>query len=211
MKKIAIFGSSSFGREVADICHELGFEDMVFIDDYTDAAEATGIRIFKNHDVGSLEAKGYEFAIGVGAPEIRQKIAAEFPDLPYPNLVHPSSTFGRGQREAIENSRGNIIAAGVRLSHNIELGNFTVLNLNAVVGHDCILEDYVSIMSGSLISGNVAIREGVYIGCGVSVINGTAQQKIEIGKNSVVGMGAVVLRDVNEDSKVFGNPARQMR
>lgn len=208
MKKIAIFGSSSFGREVADICHDLGFEDKVFIDDFTDATEVDGIRVFKTHDVKSLETEGYQFTIGVGSSEIRRKIVADFPDLPYPNIIHPAATFGRRQREAIDRSKGNIIAAGVRLTNNIEVGNFVVLNLNVVIGHDCILEDYVSIMSGSLISGNVAIREGVYIGCGVSIIDGSAQKKVEIGKNSLIGMGAVVIRRVKENSKVFGNPAR---
>lgn len=208
MKKIAIFGASGFGQEVADICHDLGYQDMVFVDHYKEIKEFGGIRVLKTSEVNKLQVEGYQFAIGIGTSEIRRKIVAEFPDLPYPNIIHPTATFGRQQREALENSKGNIIAAGVRLTNNIQMGNFIVLNLNVVVGHDCILNNYVSIMSGSLISGNVAIDESAYIGCGAIVINGTEQKKLKIGKNSLIGMGAVVIRRVKENSKTFGNPAR---
>ena len=208
MKKIAIFGASSFAREVADICHDLGYEEMVFVSDYDDVEEVDDIKVLKTKDIEGLSGDGYQFTIGVGSSDIRRKIVSQFPDLDYTNLVHPTATFGRTQRDALEKSKGNIIAAGVRLTNNIEIGNFVVLNLNVVVGHDCILEDFVSIMSGTLISGNVVIREASYIGCGASVTNGTADKKLEIGKNSLIGMGAVVIRRVKENTTVFGNPAR---
>ena len=31
---------------------------------------------------------------------------------------------------------------------------------------------------------------------------------MEIGKHAYVGIGSVVIRDVKEDTRVFGNPAR---
>ena len=139
MEKIAIFGASSFAREVADICHDLGIEDIVFVSDYDDVEEVDGIPVLKTGDVENLKSQGYQFAIGIGASEIRHKMAAQFPDLPYPNLVHPTVTFGRGQKEAIASARGNILAAGVRVSNKIKFGNFGVFNLNTVIGHDCTL------------------------------------------------------------------------
>ncbi len=135
-------------------------------------------------------------------------MAAQFPDLPYPNLVHPTVTFGRGQKEAIASARGNILAAGVRVSNKIKFGNFGVFNLNTVIGHDCTLGDFVSVMTGGLISGNVTIGEGVYMGCGACIINGAPDNKVLIGKEATIGMGSVVIRNVDESTKVFGNPAR---
>ncbi len=47
MERIAIFGASSFAREVADICHDLGIEDIVFVSDYDDLEEVDGIPVLK--------------------------------------------------------------------------------------------------------------------------------------------------------------------
>lgn len=208
MKKIAIFGASSFAREVADICHDLGIKEMVFVSDYDDIEQVDGIRVLKTGDIEGLQADGYQFAIGIGASNIRQKVFNEFPNLPYPNLVHPTVTFGRNQRDALQAAKGNILAAGVRVSNQISFGDFGVFNLNSVIGHDCTLGNFVSIMTGSLISGNVTIGEGVYMGCGACIINGTADNKVIIGKGATIGMGSVVIRNVDDESKVFGNPAR---
>ena len=46
---------------------------------------------------------------------------------------------------------GVIICAGVRLTNNIKVGNFSILNLNATVGHDTIIEHFVNVAPGKYI------------------------------------------------------------
>jgi len=52
----------------------------------------------------------------------------------------------------------------------------------------------------------VRIGQGVWMAPGCIVIQG-----VEIGENSVIGTGSVVLWDVPADTVVLGNPARPMR
>ena len=53
---------------------------------------------------------------------------------------------------------------------------------------------------------DVHIEDGVWIGAGVIVLPG-----VTIGKNSVIGAGSVVTRDIPENVVAVGNPCRVMR
>jgi acetyltransferase-like isoleucine patch superfamily enzyme len=50
----------------------------------------------------------------------------------------------------------------------------------------------------------IVVEDGAVIGAQAVLKSG-----VRVGKNSVVGMGSVVTRDVPADSVVFGNPARK--
>lgn len=54
------------------------------------------------------------------------------------------------------------------------------------------------------ISGNkIVVEDGVWIGSGAIILTG-----VKIGRNSVIGAGAVVTKDVKSNSLYAGNPAR---
>ncbi|MDA7568188.1 acetyltransferase [Emcibacteraceae bacterium] len=208
--KMAIFGASGQGREVADICYEIGYSEIVFlVNDETEKCKwPNKIYIDNINSVELLKNEGYHFAIAIGNPQIRSTVANKYPDLHYPNLIHPSVSLGKGQLECVARSKGNIIAAGCRITNEVKFGNFILLNLNATVAHDTILNDFSSAMASVNISGNVEIKKGGYIGAGAVIIQGDNFQKLVIGKNSIVGAGAVVTKDVPNNVTVVGVPAK---
>lgn len=208
--KIAIFGASGLGREVADICVDIGYNDIVFLVKGSEEKCLWQNKVFEDtpETVNRLKQEGYKFAIGIGDPAIRRFIAKKYPDLDYPNLVHTSATFGQFQRESLEESQGVIITAGCRITNNIDIGDFTLLYLNVTVAHDTIIGDFVSVMSGANISGNVDVRSAVYIGTGSAIIHGENDVKLIIGEGSIIGAGAVVTKDVPSGETVVGIPAK---
>jgi len=71
------------------------------------------------------------------------------------------------------------------------------------IGHNCEIGREVVIINGAIICGSVKIGDGSCIGAGAIIRN-----KVKIGKNVTVGAGSVVLKDIPDNKKVIGNPAR---
>ena len=214
-KKIAIFGTSGFAREVFDIAFDVGYREFVFISGKkvldTFSGSFLGYQIIDEAKIPFLVSNGFEFAIGIGDNKIRKRIAQKYPNLKYVNLLHKTATFGHSQKKLIEEKQGNIIAAGVRITNNVEIGNFCIFNLNCTIGHDCVIEDFVNVAPGANISGNVYLSEGAFIGTNAAVLQGkSAEEKLIIGKFAVVGAGAVVAKNVPHNVIVVGVPAKPL-
>lgn len=110
-------------------------------------------------------------------------------------------------------TRWNWMVQGVKhfkLGYKTDIGAFTYINAT----HGVTIEDYVqvgshcSIYSRSTIgnkAGEVILKEGCCVGSHSVVMPG-----ITIGNNAIVGAGAVVTKDVPDNTTVVGIPAKEM-
>lgn len=115
------------------------------------------------------------------------------------NLVHPSAIIA----ESVKWKEGFNVNAGVLIGANTIIGKHVLVNRGASIGHDVQIEDYASLGPGCVLGGHIRICTGAFIG-----INATILPKVTIGANSIVGGGAVVTKDVSDNTIVAGNPAR---
>lgn len=208
---IGIFGGSGFAREVADIADVLGFSVRYILPDGT-APDP----LLKADEVMYESAIGndplMQFAIGIGDNRIRQKIASRYASaLTFANLIHPAASFGRGQRGAVEARTGMIVCAGVRMTNNITVGDHCIFNLNATVGHDVVIDSFVNIAPGATVSGNVHLEQGCWIGTGAAINQGTPDALLHIGAHTVVGSGAVVVKNCEPNAVYAGVPAKRIK
>ena len=211
MTTLGIFGTSGFAREVADVGDALGHR-VVFIARDADerlAWSLPGEVILETEiDAGA----GWVFAIGIGDNAVREKLARRHAGrLTFSNLLHPSASFGRGQREQIERRSGVIVCAGVRFTNNIEVGDFCIFNLNVTVGHDVTIDDFVNVSPGANISGNVHLGARCWIGTGSAINQGTPQTKLKVGADTMVGSGSVVVGDCEPSAVYVGIPAKRIK
>lgn len=208
---IGILGSSGMAREAGDIVDALGHQPIYF------ARDREEIRQWTHSDEITVESEAsrypeMRFVIGVGDNSIRERVFHRFENtLQFTNLIHPSATFGRGQRVALSQSQGLVIAAGARFTSNITVGNFCIINQNVTVAHDCIVGDFVHLAPSATLSGAVCIERSVWIGANAVVLQGSPARHLRIGARTTIGAGAVVLRDCEEDATYVGNPARRIR
>lgn len=209
MRNIGIFGTSGHAREVADVASDLGYRP-IFIAPDRETLEAWPFddEVVLEAEIGSRD---WPFAIGIGDNSRRRAVALRHASLPFATLLHPTATFGRGQRERTERTCGVVVCAGVHLTNNIEVGDFVVLNRDANVGHDAIIGDYVHIAPCACVSGNVHIGARVWIGAGAVINQGTPSSPLSIGDDATIGSGAVVIADCEAGGVYAGVPARRVR
>jgi sugar O-acyltransferase (sialic acid O-acetyltransferase NeuD family) len=211
MKTLGIFGTSGHARDVADIGEALGHR-VVFI-----ARDGNELAAWNMPGDVILESQinlgtDWLFAIGIGENAVREKVARRHQGrLRFAHLLHPSASFGRGQRAQIEARSGVIVCAGVRFANNIQVGDFCIFNLNATVGHDVTTEDFVNVSPGANISGNVHLGARCWVGTGSAINQGTAAAKLRIGADTMVGSGSVVVRDCEPSAVYVGIPAKRIK
>jgi sugar O-acyltransferase (sialic acid O-acetyltransferase NeuD family) len=209
MEPLFIFGSSGFARETNDVAHALGYE-ATFITSSEEERDAWQgpERVLLEEEIDRYGDAA--FAIGIGDNGVRRKIAGRYGGrMRFVNLIHPTASFGKGQRERIEQARGVIVCAGVRFTNGITVGDFAIFNLNATVGHDCIIGDFVNVAPGANLSGYVHLRERVWVGTNAAVNQGVPGRWLEIGAGTVIGSGSVVVKDCESDSVYVGIPAKK--
>jgi sugar O-acyltransferase (sialic acid O-acetyltransferase NeuD family) len=208
---IGIFGTSGMAREAGDVAWACGIEPFYVARDEAEVAAWPGAgEVVLEKDVGVYSR--YPFVIGIGDNEIRRKVALRFEgQLLFTNLIHPSATFGYGQRKVIDEAQGVIVAAGVRFTSNIGVGNFVLFNQNATVAHDCLVDHFAHVAPGANISGNVHLKEGVWVGAGAVINQGDEKHRLTIGMNSVIGSGAVVTEDCEPNGIYAGVPAKRIK
>ena len=198
-------------REVGDIADAVGYSPVYIARNQTELADWNYLdevileeQVLRYHDI--------PFVIGIGDNCSREKLFKYYVrNLIFLNLIHPSATFGKGQREQVEGMQGVIICAGVRLTCNISIGNCCIFNQNVAVAHDCVIDDFVHIAPGGIISGNVHIGARSWIGAGAVVNQGGRAEKLYIGMDTVIGSGAVVLKNCDVNSVYVGVPAKKIK
>ena len=211
MNYFGIFGTSGMAREAGDIAYELSYKPIYIARDQ-DELDAWNFPedVLLEGEISRIE--DIPFAIGIGNNQIRERVAKRYTGtIKFANLIHPSATFGRLQKQALSKQYGLIICAGARFTNNIQVDDFCIVNQNVAIAHDVMIEKFVHLAPGSIVSGNVWIEHGAWLGAGAIVNQGHDAEKLRIGQNTVIGSGAVVIKSCEPNATYAGVPAKRIK
>ena len=120
------------------------------------------------------------------------------------------------------------IREGAKIGSKCNIGDYCYIDKKVIVGNDCKIGNNVSVYEGAILKDKIFIGNGtkftnvrkpkaikkakkfldtiiednVSIGANCTIVGG-----VKIGRNSIIGDGAVVIGDIPEDVFAVGNPA----
>jgi len=202
---LVIIGASGFAREIYDLAVYCNRKDSDF-----------SVKGFLSDNNSNIEELGYPkvlakvaeykieendvFFCGIGNLRDRKKTieiiknkGGKFISLIHPTaVISPSVTIGDGVG----------IKAFCVISSDVTIDDYSFLQSSVILGHDVKIGKFCQISSFSFFAGYATVSDLVSISAGVKVI-----QNVKIEKESVVGIGSVVINRVKEGTTVFGIPA----
>nr|WP_246849021.1 NeuD/PglB/VioB family sugar acetyltransferase [Aquimarina sp. U1-2] len=207
VKNAVIIGAGTQGQVYASYLKEAGVSIIGFIDDNVNlqGQDVIGIPVLGKYEdlfLQEFKDKIQDVYCPIGVNSIRVKYLSTLKKEGYgiPGFLHhtvsiaPDVTIG----EAVYMLAGNIV-----MPHT-QIGNYIMINMDSTIAHHVTLEDGVFMSSGVNIGALIHVKKRAYIGMGVTAMTGIR----EIGEDSLLGAGTVVIEDVPDRTTIVGNPGR---
>ena len=208
MKHLVIIGARGWGREIyAAACNTVAYHNNEydikgFLDDKSDAFD--GLKGDYPPILGPVETYSIQpddvFFCAMGDPIWRKKYAEiiELKGGSFISIINPTARIN----PTAEIGDGTYIGTFTIVSDNVKIGRHCVFQCFNDVGHDAVTGNYVSIESYVFLGGGAIVGD-----MSTMHTKSTVLPHKTIGKDCVVGVNSVVMKNVKDGYHVFGCPA----
>lgn len=210
--KVVVVGAGGFAREILALLRDplrsgASWRFAGFVSTEEPNAQAlarTGARWLGDDDAFLAAPSATHYVIAIADPVVRQTLALLYDaaGLKPATLIHPTASVGPN----VTIGPGSIICAMASITTDVVIGAHVHVDRVVTIGHDSVIEDFVTLHPAGVISGAVKVGTRVRVGTNAAVLQG-----LRVGVDAVIGAGALVTRDVQEATSVVGVPARLVR
>ncbi len=123
----------------------------------------------------------------------------KIPTERFATIIHPTAVVSKFAKIG----HGVCIQPFVSVGPNAVVENHIQIFAQSLIGHNSVLKNYSYVANNACVGASVVLEEGAYLGTNCCTL-----ENITIGKWSLVGIGTVVIKSVDDYTKVVGNPAR---
>jgi sugar O-acyltransferase (sialic acid O-acetyltransferase NeuD family) len=202
-----IIGAKGFAKEILDTLSENELKKGIYFYDDINSNESNVIfnnfKIIKNKELAENYFKTIDvrYTLGLGGVSLRKKISDIFTSLGGELTSTISTKAHIGGFTNIK--QGCNILPGSCISNGVSIGIGALIYYNVIITHDVRIGDFVELSPGCKLLGRVVVGNFVTIGSGAIIL-----PDIIIGDNVVIGAGAVVTKNIPNNSTVIGIPAK---
>jgi sugar O-acyltransferase (sialic acid O-acetyltransferase NeuD family) len=204
---VFIFGAGPQGRVLLDILRS-GSAAAVggFLEDRTDLIGTTvaGLPVL---DASAWLAGGPHAAtvvIAIGNNLMRMAAGQRVAGAGY--ALHTAKHRSATVAGDVEIGQGTVLCMQAAVGTGCKLGINVVINTGATLDHDNVVQDGAYLSPGVHSAGNVHVGRNAFVGAGAILLPG-----VRIGDDAIVGAGSVVIDDIPSKSLSYGTPARMHR
>lgn len=210
MKKLIIIGAGGMGREIshhATLCkgYNTEFKIKGFLDDDKDAMKG-----FKGYPIIIDTINHYipkhddVFVCSMGDVVKKKRSIDIILDKggEFINLVHPDASISKNAKMG----KGCIILKNAFIGVECEIQDYALIQESAVIGHDAKIGKYTRVDCNVVCVGGIELKDEVTV-----YSNAVINHGVIVGKGATVGALSFVIRKVNENTTVIGNPAKKLK
>lgn len=134
----------------------------------------------------------YELTMGIGIVHRSQRRTERYLALralgyQFPPLIHPAAVVD----ESVVMADGVQIMAGVVIQADARIGCNTIVNTGVTIDHDSDIGNHVHIAPGAVLCGGVRVGDGTFIGASATLL-----PLVSIGRHCLVAAGSTLARDL---------------
>ncbi len=203
-----IAGAGGHAAEILHLFDQLGqLDDLVFYDNTLKEERKLFDRfrvICSDEALAEQFTIDPRFVLSLGNPIYRRQLADHLKSRggELSSITSPTASIGRFD---VHLEAGLNVMHQVVIYNRVRVGEGTLLNTACSIHHDVTIGKYCEICPGARILGGASVGDFSFLGSGAIILPG-----ISISNNCVVGAGAVVTKDVDDNQKVSGIPAKRM-
>lgn len=206
MDKIVVIGASGHAKVIIDIINSMKCYEIVGCTDLS--IKIKNIMGYPVLGADAILPELYESGVrcafvAIGDNKLRFKIYQMIKDIGFEmvNAISSCSVIS----SSVQLGKGIAVMPGAIINADTIIGDCAIINTGATVDHDCSIGSATHIAPGTHLAGNVKVGKYAFLGVGSSVI-----PQVNIGEDAMIGAGSVVIRDVPQNTKAVGNPAKEI-
>lgn len=206
MKKLLILGAGGFGREVYNLalhCKTQSNQFIIkgFLDDDNEALDGfIGYpKVISNINDYVVE-KDDVFVCAIGRIDIKKEVCNIIINKggEFINLIHPTTFINQN----VKLGRGILLFMYANISNDCIINDFVTIQGFVGLGHDTEIGEWSHINTYSFTGGGVKIGKEVIVHTRATIL-----PRVKISSNSTIGACSLVIKNVKENTSVFGIPA----
>ena len=202
-RPVLIYGAGDHGLVVAEAADCAGRRVLGFIDDQVAAETSLGSwKVLGS--AADINPDDAEVIVAIGNNTTRFTVTNRlvYEGVRLARIIHPGAHVSGSAliAEGVYIGPGAVVNARARLDRSV------IVNSGAIVEHDAEIEAAVHLAPRATLTGNVFIGMRAMLGAGCIVLPNRV-----IGADAIIGAGAVVNRDVADNTKVIGVPAKPIQ
>ncbi|MDM1066150.1 acetyltransferase [Myroides odoratimimus] len=203
-EKAIIIGAGTYGQVYAEYL-EKDYEVVGFVDDNIELTNifVNGYKVLGNVNwlFNECNCKVNIF-VPIGNNKVRVSLLSKLEQEGFntPSYIHPSVNM----HNSVKVGKAVYVLPACNFMPLSVIEDYVMISMGVNVAHHTILGKGSFYSQGNNVGASIKIKENAYSGIGVTIMTGVK----EIGANSLLGAGAIIIRDVPDHAVVVGNPGK---